>query len=193
MRHQGRAFDGSKLSIKEPLFDRESWFFDDKIKGDEGGFLRLLIAGNHFLKFAVIEGGWFFEVDGNPALNDLAMHLGMEIDGGGDHDHIEVFLTSIQHLDVIGEDAYLSFNELPVLLLIDKGIGPRITRADEFGETAFFEALDGGVVPTGEASHSNDSNTSRVLHTILSFGRSCPSTVPTGLPLMFTTMRSSIL
>ena len=193
MSHQGRPFHGTKLSIEKTLFDREPWFFDNEVKGDESGCFGLLIAGDHFLQLAVIEGGMLFEIDGDAAFDDLAMHLGVEVYGRRDHDQIEVLLTRIEHLDVVAEDAYVSLSNLPVLLLIGKGVCLWITGADEFGESALFEALDGGVMPAGEASHSNDSNTTTILHTILSFGRSCPSTMPTGFPLVFTTIRSSIL
>src|SRR5690606_37675984 len=140
-----------------------------------------------------VQGRGLFEVNRDAALDAGAVHLGVKIDRGRDDQQIEFGAAGVEHRQVVGEDLHAAPVVFPLLLLRGEFVGLRVAGADEAGLGLGLELQHGGLMHAGEAAHADDTDAKGSGHTILSFGRSWPSTRPTGLPLGSTAMRSSIL
>ena len=148
----------AEIAGEDALFEGEAGALDDEIEADEGGFFGGAVGGDHALQFAVIEGGWLFEVDGDAALDAGAVHFGVQGNGCGNHEQVELVSAGIEHGAVIGEDLDAAAGKLVGGLLSDESIGLRVAGADEAGVALGLEFKDAVVVGAGITAEADDAD-----------------------------------
>lgn len=114
---QSRLTHGAKLTGEHSCLQRESSRFDNEVKTNECRFFSEAIYGDHLLQLAIIEGGRFFEVNGNASLNTGAVHLCVQRNWCWHNEKVELVAADMKHVAIIGKNLHTSPGKLEGLLL----------------------------------------------------------------------------
>src|SRR4051812_29661290 len=100
----------------------------------------------------------FFDVTWDAARHRRGMHFRVQLDRRRNHKHVELRVTRLEHLAVIGKDPHAPRRKMPGVLLAGETRKIRIARADQPRVPAFLESRDRVVMRTGESAKADDAN-----------------------------------